>query len=380
LLIYFFGGGYCYDYNTCYNMRAQTAARGFFGLVSHLSGFTPAVPNNVTIIQDNNAASGNPFTDWTKVLVWYCTGDFHTGNHIAIYKDPAGNSHIIEHVGYANMQKFLSRLRATFCNGSGCTMPAPDRIVVAGSSAGGFGAVWNLEQIEKAFQVGDSNIQLIDDVGPYLRTPYWTAALQGKMAASWWGTSVSTIPEACANAGYDCDARLGGQFNALLEDLQHEMPSLRASLITGMADSVVSSGFSRQTYRPPDNQPPYAPAPCGSALAGDCLPDGYPGLEVRPAYRLFGYFCSAALPDYSANQPAAFKTFEITTQQRFRSSIYDPSYHQWLYNIPLDQVRAADGTLLSDFLLDQLNGTGVAWRDHAYTSAEAPTICRGWSF
>ena len=382
LLIYFLGGGYCYDYNTCYNMRDGQAAPGFFGLVARLRGFTGGDPGYITVAQNDNAADGNLFADWSKVLVWYCTGDFHIGNNVATYKDANGISHTINHVGYANVQKYLSRLKATFCAGSGCTMPPPRQIVVAGSSAGGFGAVWNLQQIQDEFEIADSNIQLIDDSGPYMRTPYWTAGLQTEMATSWWGGGTAAIPLACFVADHNCDPRTGGQFNALLGDLNGQLPNLRASLITGMADGVVSQAFSLLTYGPPDNQPPYAAKPCGSASAGDCLPDGYEGLEVGPAQKLHGYFCTRALPDYTVHEPAGFKTFEITTPQMSSpGTVYQPSAHAWLtINIRLDQVHAGDNTLLSDFLSDQLSGTGPAWSDHIYTASNATSTCSRWSF
>jgi hypothetical protein len=381
LLIYFVGGGYCYNYNTCYNMRYGHATRGFFGIVSNLHGIVAnSPPHAETVLQNNNAADGNPFTDWSKVFVFYCTGDFHTGNNVATYRDPSGISHTINHVGYANVKKYLSRLKATFCTGTACTMPAPSQIVVAGSSAGGFGAVWNLQQIRDQFNIAASRIQIIDDVGPYMRTPYWTASLQAKMANSWWGTGAGSIPVVCTNAGNNCDPRTGGEFNALLMDLHTEFPNLRASLITGSADGIISSGFSRQTYGPPDNRPPYAPKPCGNASAGDCLPDGYEGLQVGPRYKLHGYFCTEALPDYTGSQPAGFKSFEITTPQVWSGKAYGPGYHQWLYNIPLNLVHAVDATLLSDFLSGELSGTGTAWEDHIYTASNSSTTCRGLSF
>jgi hypothetical protein len=363
-------------------MRAGQGAPGFGkGEVALLQGFSVNSPPQLqTVLQNGNAAEGNPFTDWSKVLVWYCTGDNHTGNNIATYKDPSGHSHIIHHVGYTNVQKYLTRLKATFCTGGSCTMPAPAQIVVAGSSAGGWGAVWNLEQVRDKFGIAASSIQLIDDVGPYLRTPYWTSRMQSKMALSWWGNKTVTIPVACVMGGYNCDPRTGGQFNALLGDLHIQFPNLRASLISGMADSVISSALSRQTYGPPDNQPPWAPYPCGSASAGDCWPDGYPGLRISRAYRLHGYFCNQALPDYTANQSAGFKTFEITAPQVWSGGTYLPSYHPWLNVIPLNAVHAVDETQLSDFLSDQVSGTGTAWANHIYTAADASTTCLGWSF
>ena len=101
---------------------------------------------------------------------------------------------------------------------------------------------------------------------------------------------------------------------------------------------------------------------------------------MRPRYKLHGYFCTKALPDYTGSQPAGFKSFEITTPQAWSGKAYGPGYHQWLYNIPLNLVHAVDGTLLSDFLSGELSGTGTAWEDHIYTASNASTTCRGLSF
>jgi hypothetical protein len=126
---------------------------------------------------------------------------------------------------------------------------------------------------------------------------------------------------------------------------------------------------------------PMLRSPAGARLLVTVCLMAYEGLEVRPAYKLRGYFCTQALPDYTANQPAGFKTFEITTPQvSSTGTTYEPSKHPWLTNIPLNQAHALDNTLLSDFLSDQLSGTGAAWANHIYTSSKATTTCKGWSF
>jgi Pectinacetylesterase len=79
LLIYFEGGGWCDDYNSCFLMRSGEVAPGFQSIVSNLNGFNASVPSDVTFLQNNNAADGNPFTDWSKVFVRYCTGDMSPG-------------------------------------------------------------------------------------------------------------------------------------------------------------------------------------------------------------------------------------------------------------------------------------------------------------
>jgi hypothetical protein len=203
LLIYFLGRGGCDDYNSCFNMRFGQMAPGFIGIVPRLAGLTTdSPPTDVTVLGNDNAADGNHFTDWSKVFVQYCTGDYHMGNNVATYKDLNGGSHIIQHVGFAKVQKYLGRLTTTFCSGAGCTMPPPRQIVVAGSSDGGYGAVWNFEQIRNRFRIADSNIQLIDDSGPYMRMPYWTQTLQTQMATNWFGTGVGAIFACMCQCGF----------------------------------------------------------------------------------------------------------------------------------------------------------------------------------
>jgi hypothetical protein len=89
-----------------------------------------------------------------------------------------------------------------------------------------------------------------------------------------------------------------------------------------------------------------------------------------------------ALPDYTANEPAGFKTFEVTTPQMSSTgAVYKPSAHTWLMiNLALDQVHAGDHTPVRLFLSDELTGTGLAWSDHIYTTSNATSTCSGWSF
>jgi hypothetical protein len=156
---------------------------------------------------------------------------------------------------------------------------------------------------------------------------------------------------------------------------------LRGSVVTGMADWAISEHFSKLTFAPPDNVPPFADKPCGSASQGDCLPDGYEGLQTDPVKTLDGDFCDRALPDYTGSEPSSFKSFEITQNQSTSAGVLKPNYHTWLdRGWPLDQIRAIDGTLLSEFLAAQTQSPpGAAWADHTYTATQAATLCSGFS-
>ena len=366
LLIYLSGGGVCEDYNGCFNMRVDGPAPGFSPNVAGLAGHFNVDPAVFSLTRNDNAAHGNFFANWSKVFVWYCTGDLHMGSHIATYRSKTGQTGTIRHFGYSNMHKFLTRLTATFCNIPGCTMPKPTKIAVAGSSAGGFGAVWNTEQIRDAFGLFGPDVVLIDDAGPFMREPYWTSALETKMAAAYWGTGSAAIPLACAG---NCDPRTGGEFHDVLSSVHTYLPYLRGAMIIGEADSSISGAFSKQTFAAPYNASPWAKGPCGTLAEGDCYPDGYPGLAVASVLKLHGYFCDRAIPDYVSNEPDNFKSFVVTTTQ---ATGLNAGYHQLMLRTQPDQIFAADGTSLAQLLATQMDGPG--WADHYIEN------CSAWSF
>ena len=90
------------------------------------------------------------------VFVPYCTGDFHAGNNVATY-DVFG-PRPYHHVGRRNVEALLPRIQATW--------PAPARVVVAGSSAGGFGATLSYDIIRRAY--AGAAVALVNDAGPLL--------------------------------------------------------------------------------------------------------------------------------------------------------------------------------------------------------------------
>ena len=97
------------------------------------------VSANVGILDRTNAA--NPVKDWSFVYVPYCTGDFHGGNNVTTVPGASGPPQ--HFVGYANVGMYLDRLVPTFHNAT--------RILLAGLSAGGFGAVFNYARVAEAF-------------------------------------------------------------------------------------------------------------------------------------------------------------------------------------------------------------------------------------
>ncbi len=125
LLIYMMGGGACWDYLTCY--FARTTVTGPYGQ-TQFNAQAAAVSGSVF----DRTIAANPFKDWNYVFVPYCTGDIHGGDNVMDY---GNGTPLWYHKGHANILAYLKRLGATF--------PAPAKVVVSGSSAGGGGTLAN---------------------------------------------------------------------------------------------------------------------------------------------------------------------------------------------------------------------------------------------
>jgi hypothetical protein len=139
LLIYFEGGGACWDEATC-----DPNARLFDDLVQgdEMNGYSTGI----------FAANGeNPLVDYSAVFVPYCTGDLHTGSSTATYGDQT-----MHYNGYANAAAALDWAFANY--------PAPAEVVVSGCSAGSYASIFYTPTIARRFsraavvQLGDAGV------------------------------------------------------------------------------------------------------------------------------------------------------------------------------------------------------------------------------
>ncbi|MFT4571451.1 MAG: hypothetical protein ACI8TX_000064 [Hyphomicrobiaceae bacterium] len=135
LLVYYQGGGACWNNITCgANQCDLTVGAGDdpnnFGDGEGLGLFDITDPEN-------------PFADWHMVFVPYCSCDVHWGNKRAIYPGLITPAPVVEHRGRINASFAEKYAREHFVN--------PDQIMVAGSSAGGLGAMFNSLWLHEAF-------------------------------------------------------------------------------------------------------------------------------------------------------------------------------------------------------------------------------------
>jgi hypothetical protein len=119
-VMYYQGGGACWDYTTCTFPTYKVTTGPSDNPANATHGFADM----------NNPA--NPFKDWNEVFVPYCTGDLAWGDTVQTYS--AGkNSVTIRHKGFVNAQVAEKWAREHFAN--------PDEVFVTGSSAGGYSAI-----------------------------------------------------------------------------------------------------------------------------------------------------------------------------------------------------------------------------------------------
>lgn len=141
LLIYYQGGGACWDLATCVNIQT------FDKDVDPSSWDNPNYL--FTGFGDLNNPL-NPFKDWNIVFVPYCTGDIHFGDSSPYY-----GLQEIKHKGWHNARTVEKWAREHFL--------APDEIFITGSSAGAYGAFFNAPAHHDVWP--DSRISVLGDAG-----------------------------------------------------------------------------------------------------------------------------------------------------------------------------------------------------------------------
>ena len=144
LVVYFEGGGICWNALTCLSRHKiyKTEITDASNPV-HLKGiFDLSNPNN-------------PFKDWNFVLIPYCTGDGHCGSNDRLYEYEPGKTRTIHHRGHDNFLVVLKWITENF--------KQPRNIFVTGSSAGSLGATGNFPWIKEAYP--KSKVYVLGDAG-----------------------------------------------------------------------------------------------------------------------------------------------------------------------------------------------------------------------
>ena len=219
VVIFFMGGGGCWDYDSCVSGGARGAANpnglpdDYANNHAEIAGMAVNVNQVYPLMNDDPDVS--PMADWNKVFVPYCTGDVYSGSVTNTYEDPDGveDDAVFAHQGHTNVVKMTEML-----NGMFDTVP---KMFVSGCSAGGAGAIVNYYFLRTGLD-GVQKGYLLDDSGPI----YPSAE----------PTSRSSLLHDEVRTVWDADAlidkapqpdRLSDDFGALSDVLAEEFPDDR---------------------------------------------------------------------------------------------------------------------------------------------------------
>jgi len=154
LVVYFQGGGACWNSLTCLLYPANT--------IYTVDVTDSDNPINYKGMFDLSNPK-NPFKDWSFVFIPYCTGDVHLGSKDATYyyPPPSNQPWTIHHRGFDNFLVVLDWITKNFRK--------PHDIFVAGSSAGSYGALGLFPWIKEAYP--ESKVYVLGDAGMGVTPP-----------------------------------------------------------------------------------------------------------------------------------------------------------------------------------------------------------------
>jgi len=184
LLIYFAGGGACWDDGTCLG-SALTPAPSYLLEVAETKTYLDAASDDQ--LPDpgvggvlTRVGAHNPFSDFAKVYIPYCTGDAHVGSADAQYSYPPLSSWTIRHRGFDNLRVVLQWLQNR-------GLSPKHKLTVAGSSAGGYAALFNFPTIRDALGEGPSYSIIIDSANGVLTDGFLDRAFGPPGGEGVWG-------------------------------------------------------------------------------------------------------------------------------------------------------------------------------------------------
>lgn len=172
-------GGACWNYATC-SETATSGPEAGLGAFNH-----DGIPHNYmngTASQSLMSSFLSPLMirmdfahrlvgepkvetqDWTQVFVPYCTGDIHMGSAVRTYTSPTGEWRVQHYNGLRNAQAVAQWL---VDHG----LARPNRLLVYGTSAGGYGSLANYAMLRNTLQP-QAHSSLLDDAGTVFNTPF----------------------------------------------------------------------------------------------------------------------------------------------------------------------------------------------------------------
>ncbi len=153
VLVFFYGGGI--------SVNEYMAARPYIGIPvdAEIGFYSPDTSDQIPdwcSVGIGEALPENPFRNWTIIVIPYTTADFHVGNTDYAYTDLDGNEAVLYHHGYENYRAIMDEALLYL-------EEEPEELLIAGWSAGGYGAAMLTEDILENYFPGAGHVTLCVD-------------------------------------------------------------------------------------------------------------------------------------------------------------------------------------------------------------------------
>jgi hypothetical protein len=272
LVIYLEGGGACWSDRCAANQNANAEEL-----------------NTSKGILDANLAV-NPLKDANVAYFPYCDGSLFAGDVDNDYKDDG----VLEYQrGLMNLSAGLDVVKNQY--------PSPERIVLTGVSAGGFGTIFALPVVRALYP--DAAIEVINDSGLGVAKAGMPEFIEG-LFSDW--NADKFIPASGCPDCYSNGHLTDGYFDWQLE----QDPNMRLAMLSSKQDSTIA-----------------------------------------------GFFLGIPLADFEAALLPEMAAMEVDNPERFRSFIINGTSHTMLTGAIPDLSATADGVVLSDWLSDMLSNS-----------------------
>ncbi len=180
----------------------------------------------------------NPFADWTKVYIPYCSGDWYAGLNATPIEIGAGSSRFL---GSQNLQHSLAAMLALVGTDF-------DKVLVTGNSAGGIGALLNFQRFADVF--GPERTYLISDAGPLYPDEHVAGCGSARIKNLWRMDRSFPVVDGCP--GEDCpwnaDSWISLRLRWLFDGYARGVagaphPGSRMALVVSDRDSYATASF-----------------------------------------------------------------------------------------------------------------------------------------
>lgn len=225
VILFFQGGGACWDGKNCTGVNTTTYTQVY-------DSQDPWVLKYAYGGMMDYQSPANPYKDWTYVLAPYCSADVFWGSVDRTYVDPDDGVNVsLRHRGFDNMLATLAYVRA---NHSGAK-----QILVAGESAGGYGAALAFPYVKNSYAAADVTL-LVDSAAGVVPNDFRTTSFNQ------WNLA-STLPDwTGVNSAY----YQANTFGDVLLTLANYYPGSRFAQFTTAFDSTQRFFFNVQRLLP----------------------------------------------------------------------------------------------------------------------------------